>query len=102
MSNPETQFKPGQSGNPNGRPKKGDSWADILNEAMDELIESEDFQNKVSCKKAIAKVLAKRALKGDVKAIETIMERQEGKAKQTVDNNTNFTFNFEDESDAEI
>jgi len=31
-------FKPGQSGNPAGRPKKGDAWADIYAEIMEEAV----------------------------------------------------------------
>ena len=29
------EWKPGQSGNPNGRPKKGQSWAEIIRELGD-------------------------------------------------------------------
>jgi hypothetical protein len=101
MPREDGQFKPGESGNPNGRPKSGESWADLIEEAMQELTDDESG-NKVKVKKAIAQKMAKMALEGNPKFAEIIMERQEGKAKQTVDTNTSFTFNFEDETDAEI
>jgi len=31
-------WQPGQSGNPAGRPKKGDAWADIYGEIMEEAV----------------------------------------------------------------
>lgn len=67
--------------NRNGRPKKGNTWADVIREAVGEEIE---FQGtKRQYKKLIAEVLRKKALKGDLKAIEMLIERMDGKPLQT-------------------
>lgn len=75
----ETQFKPGQSGNPLGRPKKLPA-IDVL---MAEVLGSID--DKKSEAQAIIEALVKRALKGDVRAAEVLLDRGYGKAKQTTE-----------------
>jgi len=72
---PATEFKPGQSGNPNGRPKKlpelDKLLADVLGEEKDGITAAE----------AILKALRAKAAKGDVRAIEVLLDRAYGKAK---------------------
>lgn len=74
-------FKKGQSGNPNGRPKKipelDKLLADVLGEEKD----------GVDAAKAILMALRLKAVKGDVRAAEVLLDRAYGKAKQTVDAN---------------
>lgn len=65
--NPDTQFKPGQSGNPSGRPK------DILTRAVRELVTPEEA-------KSLAITLLALAHTGDTKAMEMVWNRLEGKA----------------------
>jgi hypothetical protein len=72
-------FKKGESGNPNGRPKKlpelDKLLADVLGEEKDGITAGE----------AILKALRAKASKGDERAAEVLLDRAYGKAKQTMD-----------------
>lgn len=71
------KFKKGQSGNPNGRPRKLPAldklMADVLGEEKDGITAGE----------AILKALRAKATKGDVRAAELLLDRAYGKPKQT-------------------
>lgn len=79
------KFKKGQSGNPNGRPRKLPAldklMADVLGEEKDGITAGE----------AILKALRAKATKGDVRAAEVLLDRAYGKPKQTVDQNLKTT-----------
>ena len=60
-------FKKGQSGNPGGRPK----WKHIT-----EMLKHEDNQGKLE---ELVHVVYKKALSGDMRAVEFIADRLEGK-----------------------
>lgn len=88
MSNPiknSKPFKKGQSGNPNGRPRKlpelDKLLADVLGEEKD----------GISAGEAILKALRAKATKGDVRAAEVLLDRAYGKARQTIDSNMNLS-----------
>jgi hypothetical protein len=71
------KFKPGESGNPNGQPKKLPNLTEKLVEhlgatGIDDLI----------------KKLHALAMQGNVKAIEMLLDRGYGKAKETIDLST--------------
>ena len=72
-------FKKGESGNPNGRPKKlpelDKLLADVLGEEKDGITAAE----------AILKALRAKATKGDIRAAEVLLDRGWGKAKQSMD-----------------
>ena len=70
--NPDKKWKPGQSGNPNGRPKKGQCLTDVLEATID--------------KQELANQLNKLVLAGDITAIKYAYDRIDGTAKQTIDN----------------
>lgn len=74
-------FKPGQSGNPKGRPK-----SITLSEAYRKMLAQVDETDPE--KRTRAEVLAEqmyvKAKTGDVQALREIADRVEGKAKQTV------------------
>jgi Family of unknown function (DUF5681) len=65
-----TRFKPGQSGNPNGRPKGRKNLVALLKDALDKRIpiREGDTIRKVATAEAIILALMSKALKGDSKA----------------------------------
>ena len=71
-------FKKGQSGNPNGRPKKEHCIADLLKVSGTDVLE--DGRTKLQ---AIVDELYKKAQGGDLKAMEMIFDRIDGKPMQT-------------------
>lgn len=77
--NDETKFKKGQTGNPNGRPKKlpelDKLLADVLGEEKD----------GIEAAKAILMALRAKATKGDVRAAELILNRAYGKPKENIE-----------------
>jgi hypothetical protein len=70
-------FKPGQCGNPKGRPKKLPEIDKLLAEVL-----GEDEEHNEA--KAILKALVARAKKGDTRAAEILLDRAYGKAKQHI------------------
>ena len=74
-------WKPGQSGNPNGRPKIEFSIPDILRKIGDELVSDEE---KISKSEAMCRKAWEHAIAGDRWARAWIADRMEGTAKQTV------------------
>jgi hypothetical protein len=78
-------FKKGETGNPNGRPRKLPAldklMADVLGEEKDGITAGE----------AILKALRAKATKGDVRAAEVLLDRAYGKPKQTTDTNITST-----------
>ena len=87
------------SPHPEGRPKKGNAWADIYNEVLDsheiELRlkdrkgnEKEIYlrtENNRTFRYAITIGLIKAAMNGDVSAARELADRTAGKPKQTID-----------------
>lgn len=83
-----TSWKPGESGNPAGRPKTDWTWKDLLEEVAEEEIElkgKDGTTTKHLFKKLIAKKLFQKAFQGDIQAIREIMNRRDGMPKQKVD-----------------
>ena len=76
-------FPKGKSGNPNGRPKKGETMTDALRLLADVKIK-DDKGNAVSFKEAIAKKLYFLAVNGDIAAIKYIFDRIDGFPTQAV------------------
>lgn len=82
MANPNPylpqRFKPGQSGNPKGRPSKGYSISDMMKEMIG---------NNPEAKKKLGEVIMSKALEGDMVAIKTLWQYMDGMPKQTIDAN---------------
>jgi hypothetical protein len=77
-----TRFKPGQSGNPGGRPKTAP-----LSQACRELLARpvpDDVKGRTYAE-AIAESLAEKALEGDIRAAQELGDRAEGRARQSIE-----------------
>lgn len=86
----ETTFKPGQSGNPNGRAKNKDSIKNIFEEYG-----KKKYDGKRTYFEAVVDVLYTNAIKkGDVNAAKYITDRNLGKIPETVNANVEGTLNI--------
>lgn len=75
-------FQPGQSGNPEGRQKGTKNMSTILKEMLE--LETEVEGVRMTYKDAIIKKLIKKSNAGNMKAIQEVFDRTEGKAKQEI------------------
>ncbi len=79
----KTQFKPGESGNADGRPKGRKSFKTIIQEIADQEIDYKDMKNKKISMKAgealIIGLFAKAVYKKDSQAAKILMEHAEAK-----------------------
>lgn len=78
-------FPEGTSGNPEGRPKGSRNLSTILREMLQEEIEittEEGKKEKKQLQDIIVRKLIKKANDGNLRAIEQVFDRIEGKAKQ--------------------
>jgi hypothetical protein len=71
----KTRFKPGQSGNPNGRPKGSVNLKTDLRSELSERIQIREGERslKVSKQRAMLKALVSKALKGDSRAANVVL-----------------------------
>jgi len=78
-------FQKGKSGNPRGRPKKGESMTDILGELAGIKDVTLPSGEKVTRKRALVERLWAKAIRdGDTTAIKFIIERLDGKTPQVI------------------
>src|SRR5262249_55634659 len=82
IGNPHA-WKPGQSGNPAGRPKS----RTLSEHLRDRLKEQFPSRSDATYGRMVAEALVDRAINGDVMAIREVYDRVEGKPKQTIDVN---------------
>jgi len=83
-----TPFQEGQSGNPKGRPKGTRNLSTILREMLQEEIEittEEGKKEKKQLQDVIIMKLIKKANDGNLRAIEQLFDRTEGKANQKIE-----------------
>ena len=87
-------WKPGQSGNPKGRPKKGEAWADVANDllASNEIditmkttsgkVRKLNLETDKSFRHAVIIGQIKQAMDGNVQAARELADRTEGKSRE--------------------
>jgi hypothetical protein len=76
----EHRFRPGQSGNANGRPKGRKNTATLLCEILDRKVEVRNGGTirKISVREAILTRFTEAALKGDTKSAGFLLQRYDG------------------------
>lgn len=95
MPKSSTSFKPGQSGNPKGRPRDDRAFSNIFNDLLDEkksIIKDKEGKviDTVTGKRLIAEAVFDIATNRNnpphvrLSALNMMMERMEGKAAQTI------------------
>lgn len=105
MPNPENiepyKMKPGETLNPAGRPKGSRNLSTILKEMLDEEIEVniDGIKSRKQFKEVIIRKLLKKANEGDLRAIQEIFDRVEGKAKQEIEQSGGIKIQFADPGD---
>jgi len=77
------RWRPGCSGNPRGRPRRGESLAELLRSVLAEKVEIEGGR-RVTRARLVAETLVAKAIEGNVPAIRVVFERIEGKAPKCV------------------
>ena len=75
----EPRWKKGETGNPNGRPKKLPALDLIMANVMGQE------KDGITAAEAIIMKLREQAAKGDIKAAQLLLERAYGKSKQNID-----------------
>jgi hypothetical protein len=73
-----SKFKKGESGNPNGRPKKLPEISVLLANVL-----GKENKDGLTAAEEILQALHARAKKGDTRAAEVLLDRAYGKPKQT-------------------
>jgi hypothetical protein len=94
---PKNAWKPGQSGNPAGAPKRGESWAEIIkafgdltpNEAADKIqalaVQLRKYGGQLTLKQAVvARVYAALLFDPQAGLLNAFMDRSEGKVADRV------------------
>jgi hypothetical protein len=76
-----SRFKKGQSGNPKGRPKLPD-----ISEALAKIL-ADEKDGRTALEQTLLALRAK-AVRGDIRAAEALLDRAFGKPKQSVDHTT--------------
>ncbi len=77
---PSSQFKPGQSGNPNGRPRGAKNFATAIEQELDTrvTVTENGRRRRISKREVIAKHLVNKAAGGDLKAIPLLLNEARG------------------------
>jgi hypothetical protein len=80
-----SQFKKGTTGNPKGRPKKIPELRELLANVLG------DEKDGKTAAEAILMAIRNKAIKGDVRAAELLLDRAYGKAAQPIETPSNLT-----------
>ena len=89
----DTRFKPGQSGNPAGKPK---GTVSITSAIKAELLKIPPEQKKTWLDLTVKRIMQKAVAEGDVQMIRTLWNYVDGLPKGTVDLTGNFSIKWKD------
>jgi hypothetical protein len=72
----ETRFKPNQSGNPKGRPRRPLSFDAVVEKVLEEKVEIREGDRilRMSNRQALVRTAVRRALNGDPKLLRTVAQ----------------------------
>ena len=84
LANLKEPWQPGQSGNPNGRPKGQRNYATIYREALEKLAAAKNVSPE-ELEELIEQAGLNKALEGDYKFFQDIRDRIHGKPKQAIE-----------------
>ena len=70
-----TQFQPGQSGNPKGRPKGVRNTASLAHDALEQtiLVEEKQTKRRMTVRELAYRQLSEKAIAGDIKALNFLL-----------------------------
>lgn len=88
MPNEKSLWKPGQSGNPHGRPKAEWTWAGVIKQVVDEL----NPKTNNEFKRDMVKALVTEVIRGNSQAAKILMDRTDGLPSQEIKQSGNLTF----------
>jgi len=74
------RFAKGSTGNAGGRPKRGESWAEIIAKVLEEQYR----QSRQTIREAIVRRAAEMAVEGDYRARAWLADRESGTPRQSV------------------
>ncbi len=75
----KTSFRKGQSGNPKGRPPKGESLTELLRAQLEDYVPDKNGKpSKKKFKEIISQRLISLAMSGDVSSLKYIFDRTDG------------------------
>lgn len=84
MARASTTWVKGQPpANPNGRPRRSWTWADLYAKELETVLTTVDGK-KLDAKAAVVKRLVKMAVEGDIQAVKELTNRMDGMPKQDV------------------
>ena len=76
----DTQWKPGQSGNPNGRPPKELSLISLIKEELEQIAEGDKTEAQL-----VARAIVQAARKAKVEIIKELLDRIDGPVKKKLE-----------------
>lgn len=86
---PAHLWKPGESGNPAGKKKGTRHFSTLIREAITKVA----TDTGTSDDKEIVRALVEKAKMGDLKAVDMVLDRVDGKAEQTINLDGEVTIN---------
>jgi hypothetical protein len=86
---PAHLWKPGESGNPTGKKKGTRHFSTLIREAITKVA----TDTGTSDDKEIVRALVEKAKAGDLKAVDMVLDRVDGKAEETINLDGEMTIN---------